>query len=150
MRNKTILISHRGNVDGSSPETENRPESIDAAIKNGFHVEVDVWHCNGWFLGHDEALCEVDEMFLLDRSEFLWCHAKNIEALVGMIPLGLNCFFHVDDPYTITSRGHILAKPGSALNQSCVVMMPEYADYNHDELARAKGICSDKILEYAI
>ena len=42
-----ILISHRGNIDGRIPEKENHPNYIDAAIKAGYDVEVDLWEIDG-------------------------------------------------------------------------------------------------------
>ena len=47
-----ILISHRGNINGRIPDLENSPDYIDAAIKLGYDVEVDVWFYNdSFFLG---------------------------------------------------------------------------------------------------
>ena len=43
----TILISHRGNIDGEFHELENNPTYIESAIKLGYDVEIDVWYING-------------------------------------------------------------------------------------------------------
>ena len=37
------LISHRGNLSGPIPESENNPSYITNAINKGFDVEVDFW-----------------------------------------------------------------------------------------------------------
>ena len=44
-----ILISHRGNVSGIDQDNENNPKYINAAIKKGFEVEIDVQFENGEF-----------------------------------------------------------------------------------------------------
>ena len=47
-----ILISHRGNLNGTSP-FENHPEYIQKALLKGFDVEIDVWFFGdgGYWLG---------------------------------------------------------------------------------------------------
>ena len=48
------IISHRGNLKGPEPETENSPKKIEEALKLGYDCEVDVWHQSGVFtLCHD-------------------------------------------------------------------------------------------------
>ena len=44
-----ILISHRGNISGVRSENENNPNYINAALKLGYEVEVDVRFENGKF-----------------------------------------------------------------------------------------------------
>jgi hypothetical protein len=47
------FISHRGNLSGRNPESENSPSYINMALKLGYDVEVDVWYIDGkWYLGH--------------------------------------------------------------------------------------------------
>jgi hypothetical protein len=40
------IISHRGNLNGSSTDIENHPTYIQAAINAGYDVEVDAWNRN--------------------------------------------------------------------------------------------------------
>jgi len=48
-------ISHRGNIDGRIPNSENSPEYISLALSKGYEVEIDVWFVDGsFYLGHDE------------------------------------------------------------------------------------------------
>jgi hypothetical protein len=35
-----ILIAHRGNISGPSPEKENNPRYIDFAIETGYNVDL--------------------------------------------------------------------------------------------------------------
>ena len=46
-----ILISHRGNLMGRDPETENSPQQIRKALSLGFEAEVDVWCVDGEWRG---------------------------------------------------------------------------------------------------
>ena len=44
-----ILISHRGNIDGPEPNTENKPSRIQYTISQGYDVEVDFWFVKNKF-----------------------------------------------------------------------------------------------------
>ena len=78
------LISHRGNINGKQPESENMPDYINSALKLGYDVEIDVWwHDNGFYLGHDDPVYKISVDYLQNNK--VWCHAKNSEALHEMI-----------------------------------------------------------------
>ena len=142
-----ILISHRGNINGEDPVNENKPSYILKAIESGYDVEVDLRKVNGkWFLGHDEAEYEVDTNFIL--NERLWCHAKNLEALRGLVELGVKCFWHQKDFYTLTSNGLIWTYPGFPLTESSICVMPELYSSESQNLDICYGICSDVIEKY--
>lgn len=139
------FISHRGNLSGPLPELENSPEYIIKALKSGFECECDVrWKDDEWWLGHDEPQYKIDENFL--RTEGLWIHAKNIEALTRLNSLKLNYFWHENDAYTLTSHGYIWAYPGSKLTNQTICVMPENVEYTKEEKAECLGICSDYIV----
>ena len=77
-----ILISHRGNLNGKIVERENHPDYIDEAINLGYDVEIDIWVVEGYiFLGHDRPDTKIDIGWLTDRSDKLWIHFKNTDAL---------------------------------------------------------------------
>lgn len=140
-----ILISHRGNIDGSNEEFENQPSYIDLAMDDGFDVEIDFWVVgNKLYLGHDEPDVKINEKFLLDREARLWVHCKNGAALDFAANNYLNCFFHDTDDYTITSAGFVWAYPGKdRASDHCIMVKPELFDFpNTDGYA---GICSDYI-----
>lgn len=112
------LIAHRGNIDGPDSWNENRPSHIQKALDLGFDVEVDVWYNVGngttWatpfeeskiFLGHDTGEYETDIHFLKDPR--VWCHAKNMDAFIGLYTAGANVFWTDSDGITITSTGVI-------------------------------------------
>jgi len=147
-----LFIAHRGNTRGPErPELENSVPHLQAALDQGYHVEVDVWRVDGGrlMLGHDAPLHEVDLAFLNDPR--VWCHAKNVGALGVLLPAGCHVFFHDADEYTLTSRGIVWAYPGKPLLPSdgevlrCVCVLPERARYTDVELREAGAVCSDHV-----
>jgi hypothetical protein len=143
-----IYISHRGNLYGAKPEQENNPEYIDAALAQGFDVEIDLWVNGGEiYLGHDSGQYKIDIDWLMQRKQNLWVHCKNTDALDLCINSDLHCFFHDTDEYTITSRGYVWAYPGKPrASNKCIMVMPERvtATINSDGEGHV-GICSDYI-----
>jgi len=145
-----ILISHRGNIDGSVPNLENSPEHIKKAIDLGYDVEVDVWKKeNQLFLGHDKPQYLIDETFLENAS--LWCHAKNSEALEHMLlNKKIHCFWHQSDKYTLTSMGYVWIYPGEKTIPTGILVMPEKVGIipNTQKNLEILGVCSDKISDW--
>jgi hypothetical protein len=141
-------IAHRGNVSGPSLN-ENHPDHIDNAIASGFDVEIDVW-IDGYeiFLGHDEPQYEIADQFLEKRRHYIWCHAKNIQALKYLLDNKFHVFFHDKDDYTLTSEGYIWAYPGTELVKGAICVMPENADdpeYLAKNIHLIHGVCSDYV-----
>ena len=140
-----IYISHRGNMDGVYPDFENNPIYINKALKNGFDVEIDVWCMdNRWYLGHDSPQHEITLSYLKDDR--FWCHAKNVDALHGMLKEGnIHCFWHQEDDVTLTSKGFIWTYPGEQLTENSICVLPEK---NKEIPKKAFGICSDFVVYY--
>ena len=135
-----ILISHRGNLDGRTPEYENSPTYIQQALDAGFDVEVDVWYIDGqFFLGHDAPTYLVESSWF--RGKALWCHAKNREALEKIIVMteGITCFWHEADKMTLTSDGYIWMYPGNYSRLGITVWLgkPEV------DIPKMLGVCTD-------
>jgi len=144
------LISHRGNLSGPNPETENTPEAVDGALRLGFDVEVDVWVVGEkLFLGHDFPSLEIEESWVNERRQFLWIHCKNADALSYFVKRDCNCFFHDVDAYTLTLDGYVWAYPGMpASGEKCIAVMPEYITNLADfDSSKYFGVCSDHVLE---
>lgn len=138
------LISHRGNIFGIQKESENNPNYIDNALKEGFDVEIDVrYENNKFFLGHDYPQYEIDKNFLLNDK--IWCHAKTDEALFELKKINAHYFWHQEDDYTITSKGFIWTYPGKKLFSKSICVLPEIASYKTIDCL---GICSDFIGKY--
>jgi len=133
---------------------ENSPQYIDKAIDNGYNVEIDIRGSfeDGLFLGHDKAQYEVSADWLFERSDYLWIHAKNIQALYTFTQQtkGWNAFWHQEDEHTLTTGGYIWAYPGSILTPRSICVMPEVSKikYSEQDLQICAGICSDNIGKY--
>jgi hypothetical protein len=142
-----ILISHRGNINGRIPDMENRPTYILDALLAGYDCEIDVRLIDReWYLGHDEPQYKIEYEFLLDPR--LWVHCKNHEALEYLIlDRRVNCFWHEEDKYTLTSHGYIWAYPGSVVTpiSNAICVLPEL---NDQDISAFIGICTDEIIKY--
>jgi hypothetical protein len=139
-----ILISHRGNIDGPNDVRENSPYYIMEALAMGYQVEIDVWYEDDCFwLGHDTPYYKTDYKFLMD--ERLWCHAKNIDALLEMKKYAIHYFWHEQDTVTLTSKNYIWAYPGKQPIKNSIAVMPEL--YKED-ISLCRGVCSDFIKKY--
>ena len=139
---KMIKIAHKGNIEGKS-KFENCPEYIDKSLEKGFDIELDVGvYGNQLYLGHDTKEYLIDINWLLERSKNLWCHAKNFKALDLMLNYKeLNCFWHQEDNYTITSKGFVWAYPGFPGSKSRTIAVKP--DINWLEINEFYGVCLD-------
>jgi hypothetical protein len=141
-----ILISHRGNLSKKNEETENSIASIDKAMSLGLEVEIDVWYVNNkFYLGHDKPEHYIDINYL--NNSKLWCHAKNIEALLEFKSYGtdIHYFWHQNDLATITSKGFLWVYPGNQPMHNSISVLPELYG---EEVTGCLGICSDYISHY--
>lgn len=139
-----LIISHRGNLEGRDPCTENTVEQVQKAIDLGFDVEVDVWWVNGdYFLGHDAPDQRVTPEWL--EHDALWCHAKNAEALVHMLDRGdIHCFAHDRDKYVLTSGHYVWTAVKDMTGLGVVVVTNDVLDAHHDVFA----VCTDYPMQY--
>jgi len=144
-----LLISHRGNIDGKTPNRENHPHYIDEAINAGFDVEIDVWMIEGvLLLGHDEPQYGISQHWLNERYDKLWIHCKNVEAMEWFNSIGkFNYFWHEEDTITLTSMNYIWVYPGKQPIEGSIAVMPEI---NDDDTSKCEGICSDYIKNYLL
>lgn len=141
-----LVISHRGNLDGPDPSVENKPDQIELVISKGIQVEIDIILVDGvWFLGHDLPQYRIDQSFLKKHESHLWCHAKNIEALEKLKDIGLHCFWHENDRYTLTSKGIIWAYPNYYTSNG-VLVLPDKTFMNTYRYAyKVYGVCVDHV-----
>ena len=146
-----IYISHRGNINGKIEEAENNPDYIQDTIRLGYDVEIDVWYIDGeWWLGHDGPQYKTDLEWIEERSQNLWVHCKNIEAVEYFYENENDCkeinwFWHEEDTLTLTSYGYIWAYPGKQPIKKSIAVMPEI---HNDNISYCIGICSDYIQKY--
>jgi hypothetical protein len=139
------IISHRGNLNGPNPSTENSIPAINVALYHGLDVEIDVWFKNDkWYLGHDKPKYIIDESFLENKR--LWCHAKNLNAFNLMLKnKKINCFWHQNDDFALTSKGYIWTYPTKDTRDNSIVVLRSKKDKIPK---KCFGICSDFPLKY--
>ena len=147
-----ILISHRGNINGRLVPFENQPNYIDTAIAAGYDVEIDVWYekeSGRLYLGHDKADYQIDIDWLYERSDKLWIHCKNMDALSffnkSHLQFGTeyNYFSHDKDMGVLTSYGYIWS---TNLYDNGILVLPEV--FEKTPIEKTIGICSDIIQNY--
>ena len=141
-----ILISHRGNIEGSIPELENTQPYINIAIANGYDVEIDVWWSNGYlYLGHDKPQHLIDLSWFEKNKDSLWVHCKNIESVVKLQNTDFHYFWHQNDDLTLTSKNYIWAYPNKQPIKNSIAVLPEI---HKDDISECIGVCSDYIVNY--
>lgn len=143
-----ILISHRGNISGTSPNEENSPAYIDKAIEQGYDVEIDIRYVeNQLFLGHDTPDFEIDIDWLLSRKDRLWIHTKNFEALNQLISCDLKIFFHEKESQTIINNCNLIWSHdlSSANSKSIIPLLTLESAKLHFNYPQVYGICSDYV-----
>jgi hypothetical protein len=140
-----LIISHRGNIDGSNAVTENNPHRIMNAIYDGFDVEIDVWwKDDGLYLGHDEPKYKIEYHYLVNKH--LWIHCKNIESFVYLSQDSkLHLVYHMVD-IALTTKGFLWTAPGLLLGHKSIAVMPELAD--GWDISMAYGVCTDYPMKY--
>ena len=115
-------------------------------LDKNFDVEIDLWYLDSWYLGHDEPQYPVEFEYIWKNRMNFWCHAKNKEALYQLLRYpSINCFWHQEDDYTITSKNFIWVYPNKPLLNNSICVMPEKAHYLDEDLKKCYGICSDHI-----
>ena len=139
------IISHRGNLNGRNPSTENSLPAINIALYHRFDVEIDVWYKNNnWYLGHDKPQHLVDKYFLENKK--LWCHAKNLDALNLMIKnKKIHSFWHQNDDFTLTSKNYIWTYPNKNTTSNSIIVLKN----SKDKISKkCFGVCTDFPLTY--
>lgn len=145
------VISHRGNINGPKSCKENHPDSILAALNQGFDCEIDVWFIKSeFFLGHDFPEYKINRDFMWENGN-LWIHCKDFGALEELScckDLNNNVFYHNVDDYTITSKGFVWAYPGKKVGRNCVIVVKDTFEYDCIEhKSIISGVCTDYPLD---
>jgi hypothetical protein len=142
------IISHRGNLNGPTPDMENRSVYIRGALYAGFNVEVDVWKIgDSVYLGHDEPIEELPHD--IGNDPRVWFHCKNVAALdYFRLNSNMKYFWHQTDDYSLTSNEKIWVYPGKPLRPDSIAVLPETVKYSHQELRDCYAICTDYAQRY--
>lgn len=135
-------ISNRGNLRGRCEDNENKPEYIEAALGQDLEVVVDVWgYYDDVFLGQDAcSAMRVPIGYFKDKR--IWCRAKTIDALSGLISMRANCFYDGTSP-SLTSGGLIWTPLGFPVTPKSICVL--YAGQVPKNVA---GVCSDSIWSF--
>lgn len=148
------LIAHRGNINGLNPSKENHPEYIEAAIVDGYDVEIDIRYDTfnkTLYLGHDEPQYPTSWIWIEKYINHLWIHCKNIEALYEFAhsTSGFNYFWHQEDDFALTSRNYIWTYPGKSYTTKSILVMPEWnmtvEVFSDLKTFNCYGVCSDYV-----
>ena len=143
-----IYIAHRGNINGPNQELENEPNYLLEAIHLGFHVETDLWYIDDiLYLGHDQPTYTVTADFLNDNKTMIFCHCKNLQAMFFLLKHypDVECFYHSNDKYVLTSNRHIWNYIDSELTELSICVLPEK---NGQYLIKCYGVCTDYPILY--
>lgn len=142
-------ICHRGNISGPQKQLENNFGILIQRSIQGLDVEIDVWYQEGaLWLGHDKPEYRITlEWLAASKRRLIHCKdGKTLEYLTlesGRKALDLHLFYHTNEQYAITSKGHIMVCPGQPLLKGSMCMMPEMANYTEEEKLNCFSICSD-------
>lgn len=143
------IISHRGNINGSVPEKENRPSYIDCAIQLGFDVEVDLRSINGEFwIGHDNPQYRIELPWMKLRKDKIWFHCKNQESSIRLLELNekFKFFCHNQDNFVLTSTDHIWVHDLSGkINNKCIIPLLSINDIKSYKINNVFGVCTDYV-----
>jgi hypothetical protein len=137
-----LIISHRGNIEGPDAGLDNNPKHIKQLLDIGMHVEVDVWLIvDDLYLGHDAPTYKITLDYL--KHSNLWCHAKNLEALVQLLENKVHCFWHENDDFTLTSNNIIWTYPGKLTTNKSVIV--DTSDNWRNKEYQSFGVCVDYV-----
>jgi hypothetical protein len=133
------LISHRANISGPDPKTENHPDQILKVLNKGIDCEIDVWRIDGnFYTGHDQPIYDIDWKFLCKPN--LWVHAKNLEALTHL-PNYICFFWHQNDDYTLISNNLIWTFPNKKVCDKSIIVHKDQ-DWKEKNY-KCYGVCTD-------
>lgn len=144
-----LHICHRGNISGPVKQLENNFGILIQRSLKGMDVEIDVWYHEGsLWLGHDKPDYKITlEWLAACKRRLIHCKDyKTLEYLTlesGKRALDLHLFYHTNEHYAITTKGHIMVCPGQPLLEGSLCMMPEMANYTEEEKLKCFSVCSD-------
>lgn len=144
-----ILISHRGNINGSVPEKENRPSYIDSAIQLGYEVEVDLRYIGDEFwLGHDFPQYKIELSWMRMRKDKIWFHCKDQESSIKLLEIDerFKFFCHSQDSFVLTSTGHVWVHDlSNKINYKCIIPLLSIKEIESYKINDVFGICTDYV-----
>jgi hypothetical protein len=142
-----IIIAHLGNTDGRQPENENKLAYVQKALKEGWHVCVDVvYHCESFLLPYDGGFNAVPGSLLAKPR--VWCRAHDPVTLDALCNINAHAFLNTASGLALTSSQFVWTLPNHALVARSIACFPEEADDNWLGLSEPAGLCSDEPRRY--
>jgi hypothetical protein len=141
-----IIISNLGNINGRNEQQENRLSYIQAALKAGWHVCVDVvFHYGSFILPFDGGFNSVPAAFLSKHR--IWARAYDAQTLDALCNINAHAFLHSETP-TLTSAQFIWTPADNVLAQRSIAVFPEDAPDTWLADAEPAGLCSNYPADY--
>ncbi len=138
------IISHRGLLNGANKKLENAPEQINQTLNLDFDVEIDIYKIgNQLYTGHNEPQYPIKNDLI--KNEKIWCHAKSLDSLEYLLKNAINCFWHENDNYTLTSSNYIWTYPKKNICSNSIIVLTERYELPPND---CYGICTDWPLDY--
>lgn len=142
-----IVISHLGNTEGRQPEQENTPGYVQAALKDGWHVCVDVvYRRGGFFFLTPAGLYSVPPALL--SKQRVWCRAYDPDTVDALCGVGAHCFLHTSSVLTLTSAQFVWTPHPHVLAPRSIAVFPEQAPADWLDTGEPAGLCTDEPLRY--
>jgi hypothetical protein len=142
-----IIISHLGNIDGRQPELENTLKYVQASLKAGWHVCVDVQLLNGGFVLPNENGFSVAPPSFFSQQR-VWSRCYNAETLDALCTIGAHAFMGGEIPLSLTTAQFIWTMPPRELSPRSIAAFPELAEPSWLDNYEPAGLCSNEPARY--
>jgi len=144
-----LYISFRGLTNGQDPQTENTPDQIGKAFRQGLAVMVDAWRVdNKIYLGATTPTTEVSANYLKGKKFYIYSHNNDMYTWLQsqnqtdypnyfIVPLPLQ-------PYYTVSNGKLWTFAEKPINNNSIMAIPESYDSGLFSTVnlRTYGVCS--------
>ena len=142
-----IIIANLGNTDGRNLELENTLPYVQKALKEGWHVCINVvFHCGNFVLPFDGGF-HVAPPALLSKQR-VWCRAFDADTVDALCNINAHCFLHSDNFMSLTSAQFICTLPPHSLSPRSIAMFPETTDAAWLQNSEPAGLCSNEPRRY--
>jgi hypothetical protein len=141
-----ILISHRGNLDGSDPAHENTPDYLHVALHAGYAVccHVILYH-GAFFLPTAAGHYKLPYAMLSNPK--VWFLADDAVTLSALCDVNAHAV-PLNSQVALTSVHYLWCAPGESLPPRSIAVFPERGPAGWLESGDPAGLCSDEISRY--
>ena len=142
-----IIIAHLGNINGRKPEHENKLKYLQAALKAGWHVCVDVvFYQGGFLLPFDGGFNSAPPGFFSNPR--VWSRGYDADTIDALCNISGHAFLENKEAPTLTSAQFLWTPPACPLSPRSIAAYPEdaYADWLQQN--EPAGLCSNEPARY--